>query len=104
MRTRTRNFSSKTDPEEITKSYIIEYEGQYFAGWTGTDWVTVPRVAKWTRKRRNAEQIKIDTVVERQDLINLVVGFSNTHLLVVNMEDQRSITPKRKQKVWSTKL
>jgi len=100
MRTRTGNFSA--EDEEIEKSYIVEYEGQYFAGWQGTDWATVPRTALWTKDRKQAEQIKINTGVERQDLMHLVTGFSNTNLLVVNLEDQKILTPTRKPKIWKS--
>lgn len=100
MRERAR--ATGTEDEEIQKTYIVEYEGEYFAGWEGTDWATVPRIALWTKDRRKASQIKIDTVIDRQELMHLVTGFSNTKLIPVNMEDRVTITPIRKPKIWKT--
>jgi|SRR5882724_1471773 len=105
MRKRVR--STRTENQEISKSYIVEYEGQYFAGWTFSkpDWATVSGFATWTKDRKKAEQIKIDTVVDRQSLMALTIGFSNTHLIEVNMEDYVTLVPKQKnqRKIWTSK-
>lgn len=104
MRKRVR--STRTQDEDFSKNYIVEYEGQYFAGWKfpKPDWTTVSSVATWTRDRKKAEQIKIDTVVDRQSLMALTIGFSNTHLIEVNMEDYVTLVPKKRNpKIWTSK-
>lgn len=98
MRQRTRTTRPEREDEEISKAYFVKYEGEYFAGWKGTNWATVPRTALWTKDRKQAAQVKIDTVIDRQDLMHIVTGFSNTKLIAANMEEQRNIG--RKPKIW----
>lgn len=102
MRKGTRDTGPQA--EEIEKAYIIEREGSYFAGWDFNPaydrWATTGPNAKWTEDRSKAEQVRIDSVVDRQEIMNLVVHYSRTRLLQINMEETKPT--QRKPKIWTS--
>lgn len=105
MRYRTGGNSTKEgEPQE---TYIVRLGKEYFAGWSegavsGSDWTTVPTFATWTKDRRAATQLRIDTVVERQELMKIVIGFSRTKLIKTNMEEHKQQT--RKPRIWKSQI